>query len=91
MLLPIIDVGLMNEHLSTHEGLLGKLDLYQTESSATYLKKIVTIQQTLLKTHIRVMLELLNPSNENWIELPNINLEEELSFSWPIHSDFNTL
>ncbi|WP_117170735.1 hypothetical protein [Paraliobacillus sediminis] len=91
MLLPIIDVGLMNEHLSTHEGLLGKLDLYLIDSSATYLQKIITIQQTVLKSHIQVMLELLNPSNENWIELPSINLEEKLSISWPVYSDFDTL
>lgn len=91
MLLPIIDVGLMNEHLSTHEGLLGKLDLYQTNASASYLKKIIAIQQTLLKTHIQVMLDLLNPSNQNWIQLPNINLEEKLTFSWPVHSEFDRL
>lgn len=91
MLLPIIDVGLMNEHLSTHEGLLGKLDLYLIESSVTYLKKIITIQQTLLKTHIQVMLELLNPSNQNWVELPSIHLEEKLTFSWPVYSDFDVL
>lgn len=91
MLLPIIDVGLMNEHLSTHEGLLGKLELYLIESSATYLNKIITIQQTLLKTHIQVMLELLNPSNEKWIELPSINLEKKLTFSWPVYSDFDVL
>ncbi|MGJ9383865.1 hypothetical protein [Salipaludibacillus sp. CF4.18] len=65
MRLPVIDIGLMNEHLATHEGLLGKLDVYLEATLDKFLMKLITAQREMLKVHIQVMLELLKPQKKS--------------------------
>ncbi|RKL67408.1 hypothetical protein CR203_08575 [Salipaludibacillus neizhouensis] len=91
MRLPVIDIGLMNEHLATHEGLLGKLDVYLEATLDKFLMKLITVQREMLKVHIQVMLELLLPQKEEWVNLPNENLEEELDLSTATDSTGNEL
>ncbi|MGY3716953.1 hypothetical protein ACWE42_15675 [Sutcliffiella cohnii] len=77
-MLPAIDVGLMNEHLSTHAGLLGKLDIFLAATDNKYIRKFILTQQRVLNDHVNIMLALLNPTKTEWVSLPTINLQEKL-------------
>ncbi|MEQ2527571.1 hypothetical protein WMO40_12725 [Bacillaceae bacterium CLA-AA-H227] len=74
MILPAIDVQLMNEHLTTHEGVLYKLSLYYNLAEHPALKQIFSKQFMLMKDHVRVMLSLLDPSRKGSVQLAPIDL-----------------
>lgn len=74
MSLPAIDLGLMAEHLTAHEGVINKLELYQTKVSIASLKEIIVSQTNMMRDHVRVMLALINPYQQNeYVELSPIN------------------
>lgn len=74
MSLPAIDLGLMAEHLTAHEGIINKLELYQTKVTIVSLKKIIVSQTNMMRDHVRVMLALINPNQKNeYVELSPIN------------------
>ncbi|MGG7620783.1 hypothetical protein [Bacillus coreaensis] len=75
MILPTIDVQLMNEHLTTHEGVLYKLRIYYYHSKHPILKQIIQKQYMVMQDHIRVMLELLDPYRTNEVNLAPIQLD----------------
>ncbi|MBB6453132.1 spore coat protein CotF [Salirhabdus euzebyi] len=66
MSLPAIDVGLMNEHLTTHQGVIHKLKHYYSEVKDPYLKQIIYAQAVIMRDHVKVMLALLDPNNNQW-------------------------
>ncbi|UOQ93983.1 spore coat protein [Halobacillus shinanisalinarum] len=70
MTLPATDLGLMAEHLSTHEGMLNKLKYYHTEVTNTELKQIIDLQIEVMRTHVKVMLMLINPYQNEYVEVP---------------------
>src|SRR5699024_3135295 len=67
--LPAIDLGLMAEHLAAHEGVINKLKLYQTEVINATLKEIVVLHANVMSNHVRVMLALINPYQNEYVEL----------------------
>ena len=66
MIIPAIDLGLMADHLSVHEGVIAKLKFYRTKVHHLELKSIIEEQLSMMRQHIRVMLTLIYPhQNEN--------------------------
>ncbi|UOQ94376.1 hypothetical protein MUO14_05315 [Halobacillus shinanisalinarum] len=45
MTLPVVDLGLMAEHLTTHKGIISKLKRYHSMVSIVALKEILSIQK----------------------------------------------
>ncbi|MBM6618965.1 hypothetical protein [Bacillus suaedaesalsae] len=75
MILPAIDVQLMNEHLRTHEGVLYKLRIYYHHAKNPILKEIIQKQYMVMLDHVRVMLELLNPNRTTDVKLAPIQVD----------------
>ncbi|MDF0728111.1 hypothetical protein PY093_15685 [Cytobacillus sp. S13-E01] len=76
MALPAIDVGLMDEHLTTHEGIINKLKYYHSIVNHPDLKHIINLQIIVMQDHVRVMLGLLDPNRNQWITLSPIDLSD---------------
>ncbi|GGM41250.1 hypothetical protein GCM10011351_29300 [Paraliobacillus quinghaiensis] len=76
MLLPSIDVGLMNEHLAAHKGILHKLKKYYAEVGDPYLKQMIYAQIIIMESHVVIMLNLLEPNNNQWLQV--VPLQEVL-------------
>ncbi|MFD2628563.1 hypothetical protein [Oceanobacillus kapialis] len=72
--IPVVDLGLMSDHLTAHEGMLQKLQAYQEMATSTELKKILALQYQTMSDHVRVMLELINPYHATYVELSPINM-----------------
>jgi hypothetical protein len=83
--LPAIDLGLMAEHLATHEGVINKLEHYYTEVQHPHLKQIIHQQIMVMRTHVHVMLMLLRPNQEDFIHLPAIENHSVLPFHHEEH------
>ncbi|MDL4841861.1 hypothetical protein [Aquibacillus rhizosphaerae] len=79
MQLPAIDVGLMKEHLTAHEGIIYDISNDYSKVRHTFLKALIEKQIIVMTDHVRVMLKLLEPERENWVSLatsnPNISIE----------------
>ena len=71
-MLKTIDVGLMANHLPTHKGIISRLELYINHATEQQLVTIFQKQVGLMKNHVKVMNQLLNPSQNNNIVLPPI-------------------
>src|SRR5699024_660269 len=71
--LPAIDLGLMAEHLAAHEGIINKLELYQTKVINASLKEIISLQINVMREHARVMLALINPHQNEYVKLKPLN------------------
>ncbi|WP_138416026.1 hypothetical protein [Aquibacillus sediminis] len=69
MSLPAIDVSLMNEHLSTHKGQLHKLKQYYQQIRDPYIKQITNAQTIIMENHVDVMLSLLDPYHNHWVQV----------------------
>ncbi|MFD1849395.1 spore coat protein [Oceanobacillus bengalensis] len=72
--LPSVDLGLMAEHLSTHEGMINKLKVYHINTTNPDLKSIIALQINVMMSHVRVMLFLINPDNNEYVEVPDLNM-----------------
>ena len=71
--LPAIDLGLMTEHLSAHEGVINKLKTYQTIITNNELRKIIKLQENVMQTHVWIMLALINPEYTGYVEVPSLS------------------
>lgn len=71
--LPAVDLGLMADHLIAHEGVINKLELYQTKVTNATLKEIIVSHTSVMRDHVRVMLALINPYLNEHLELTPIN------------------
>ncbi|WP_407269922.1 hypothetical protein [Radiobacillus sp. PE A8.2] len=69
MQLPSIDVGLMTEHLATHKGVIHKLRNYYNQVNDPYLKILIYAQIIIMEDHVKVMLTLLDPSHNQWVQV----------------------
>lgn len=74
MLLPVIDVGLMDEHLTAHEGVIPKLKKYKSMVNHPQLKEIIDLHISVLQHHVVVMLQLLDPNRKQWVYLKSLPL-----------------
>lgn len=68
--LPAIDLGLMAEHLSAHEGVINKLAAYQSSVTNMELRNILNLQENVMRSHAWVMLAFINPNYHNDVEVP---------------------
>ncbi|MEQ6388552.1 hypothetical protein RZN22_04405 [Bacillaceae bacterium S4-13-58] len=89
MLLPAIDAGLMETHLSTHEGKLFKLHTFYHQAEDPHLKELLLLQIKVMKVHVPVMLSFFNPHLNEWIELPMVDELYHDLFSLPHSTDGN--
>lgn len=61
MILKAIDLGLMSEHLTTHKGVLNKLQSYYCTVKNPALNQIIYDQYIIMRNHVQVMLMLMDP------------------------------
>lgn len=78
-ILPAIDLGLMAEHLTAHQGAIQKLHVYEHNVSNPKLKEIIRLQKNIMKTHVKVMLALINPNTDYYVEVPDIETIKQTS------------
>ncbi|EQB36720.1 MULTISPECIES: hypothetical protein [Virgibacillus] len=76
--LPVIDLGLMTEHLTAHKGALHKLQDYNNLATDQILKDILVMQSSVLYNHVLVMLALINPYQTQLVELPPLPSEADV-------------
>ncbi|WP_099157157.1 hypothetical protein [Virgibacillus ndiopensis] len=72
--LPAVDLGIMAEHLSSHEGVINKLKVYYEKVTTIELKEIIALQVNMMRVHVRVMLALIDPRNDDYVEVPDLNV-----------------
>ncbi|WP_047986555.1 spore coat protein [Ornithinibacillus californiensis] len=70
--LPAVDLGLMAEHLSAHQGAIQKLHVYEHNVSIPELRETLQLQRNVMEAHVKVMLELINPNTNTNVEVPNL-------------------
>lgn len=64
-MLKTVDVGLMANHLSAHQGVIRRLELYTKLTKNQQLNQIFNQQIGAMKNHVQVMNMLLNPNQTN--------------------------
>ncbi|MDF2947450.1 MAG: hypothetical protein K0S51_2129 [Bacillales bacterium] len=64
MILKSIDLSLMSEHMNVHKGQVEKLANYYCAAKDMELKEIIYNQYLIMKNHVKVMLLLMDP-NQN--------------------------
>lgn len=72
MKLPAADLGIMAEHLATHEGMINKFKLYYQKVQNPTLKALIDIQIKVLRLHVQTMLAFIDPNKKGPIHLHNI-------------------
>ncbi|MEG7380869.1 hypothetical protein V5785_16385 [Bacillus subtilis] len=72
MKLPAADLGIMAEHLSTHEGVISKLKAYGSAVRHRDLRDLLHLHANLLRTHVTAMLALINPDQTSEVHLPEM-------------------
>ncbi|WP_053360876.1 hypothetical protein [Bacillus sp. FJAT-27251] len=77
MNLPAADLGIMAEHLGTHEGVIHRLKMYYSSVQNPVLKKILELHITVLRDHVRTMLALIDPERTHPVQL-----QEMGSINW---------
>lgn len=71
-MLKTVDVGLMANHLSVHNAIIKKLELYASGTQNQQLIMILEQQAGLMKNHTNVMNNLLNNTQQSQVTLPPI-------------------
>jgi hypothetical protein len=71
MNLPAVDLGMMSEHLGTHEGVINKLKIYYTSVQNPVLKDLLGLNIRTLRNHVAAMLALIDP-NHGIVHLPEM-------------------
>lgn len=70
--LPSADLGLMAEHLAVHEGVISKLKSYYMTVNNPVLKSLLEVHVNVLRSHVRVMLSLIDPYQDRAYHLDNV-------------------
>ncbi|QOR67338.1 hypothetical protein IM538_04145 [Cytobacillus suaedae] len=73
MRLAAVDLGIMAEHLATHEGMISKLKRYHAEVSNPILKHLLHSQIYILKSHVQAMLALIDPRYQGQVSIPRVD------------------
>lgn len=78
MLLPATDMGLIASHLSAHDGMIVKFKTYLKLVEDPALQKLITKQNSILRSHVSIMMEIMDPDKSEFSELPAMsNLQQE--------------
>ncbi|MDT0163562.1 hypothetical protein [Bacillus sp. AG4(2022)] len=80
MNLPAVDLGIMTEHLSTHEGVIHKLKLYYSSVQNPVFKNLLGLHIKMLRNHVIAMLGLINPDPTHKVDLSEMD-----SINWNIN------
>ncbi|MFE8699635.1 hypothetical protein ACFYKX_03240 [Cytobacillus sp. FJAT-54145] len=67
-----IDLGLMANHLKTHDAVITKLKRYYCSTNHPNLKEILALQIAVMESHVKVMLLLISPSHHGYVTVPTI-------------------
>ncbi|MBT2690863.1 hypothetical protein J7I93_22245 [Bacillus sp. ISL-47] len=73
MLLPASDMGIITTHLSSHDGMIFKFKSHLKQVKNKQLRKILILQLGVLRSHTRIMLEMMNPDKSEFPELPALD------------------
>lgn len=73
MNLPAVDLGIMAEHLPTHEGVISKLKIFNEIVENQELKKLIQLNIQMLREHVRAMLELIDPNRKREVKLAEMS------------------
>ncbi len=72
MRLAAVDLGIMAEHLATHEGMISKLKWYHAKVSNPILKQLLHSHIVILKSHVQAMLALVDPRYHGQVSIPRV-------------------
>ncbi len=62
----------MAEHLAVHEGVISKLKSYYMTVNSPILKNLLEVHVNVLRSHVRVMLSLIDPYQDRAYHLDNV-------------------
>ncbi|MDD1515303.1 hypothetical protein [Priestia megaterium] len=83
MILKAIDLSLMSEHLMTHKGVLKKLAYYYCSVKNPILKQTIYEQFLIMRNHVQVMLELMDPEHNEGVSVLTLNQIELVDIPCP--------
>jgi hypothetical protein len=83
MILKSIDLSLMAEHLMTHKGLLNKLEAFYCTVQENTLKQIIYEQYLLMRNHVKVMISLMDPEQNEKITVSSLNQIDPVEIQCP--------
>lgn len=73
MLLPATDTGLITSHLESHDGLIEKVKMHLKEVENPILHHLLSLKLETMKSHVEVMLEMINPDKNDFSEVPPLD------------------
>lgn len=73
MLLPSADIGLITNHLLAHDGLIRKIKMHITKVESSALKNVLNKKLSVLRNHVKLMLEMLNPDKSDFTDVPDLS------------------
>lgn len=79
MRIPAADLGLMAQHLATHEGVIHQFKQDYMIVQNPSLKKVLYTSITVMRNHVRVMLALIDPNQPGPMHLADLH-ELQMSF-----------
>ncbi|RPF50381.1 hypothetical protein [Aquisalibacillus elongatus] len=85
--LPSVDLGLMAEHLTAHEGVLNKLHYYESLATLPKLKEILALQNSIMQSHVDVMLKFMDPQFNQPVTVPPISVYQDITLNNIQYSD----
>ncbi|AQQ55301.1 hypothetical protein [Planococcus lenghuensis] len=77
MLLPATDLGLINSHLSSHDGLIKKVEKQLEQVEHPVLTELLKGKLELLHNHVKVMMEIIDPNKTDYTEVPPVKVLNE--------------
>ncbi|MBW3112526.1 hypothetical protein KYJ26_11830 [Bacillus sp. MCCB 382] len=81
MILKMIDLSLMAEHLPVHKAELDKLASYICTLQNSEIKQAATEQYMMMQNHVKVMIALMDPVQNETISIEDLHKWEPVSFN----------
>ncbi len=81
MILKMIDLSLMAEHLPVHKAELDKLASYICTIQDSEIKRAATEQYMIMENHVKVMIALMDPVQNETISIEDLHKWEPVQFS----------
>ncbi|MFG6116919.1 hypothetical protein ACGTN9_17335 [Halobacillus sp. MO56] len=81
MILKMIDLSLMAEHLPVHKAEMDKLASYICSIQNTEVKQVATEQYMIMQNHVKVMVALMNPIQNETIEVNDLHKWEPVEIN----------
>ncbi|REJ07560.1 hypothetical protein [Halobacillus trueperi] len=81
MILKMIDLSLMAEHLAVHKAELAKLESLICSIQEPEMRQVATEQYMIMKNHVKVMIALMNPVQNETIGINDLHKWEPVQFN----------